>query len=493
MHFSSLPGPYGIGDIGDASKEFLSELTSMRIRTWQVLPTGPTAYGDSPYQPLSAFAGNEMLIGIEPLIRGGVLNRHETSQLTCLNPDRVDYGQLIPAKHALLSTAAGRFSQTANQEVKADYDDFLHHNLEPWLDDYALFRIIKTLHGERPWPEWETGLMRRNPAALERIRNQHAGAIERLKIIQFLFDRQWRMLRQRAAESGIVLFGDIPIYISLDSADAWANPSILKIDDHGQPSHVAGVPPDYFSEDGQLWGNPLYDWDYHAQTQYQWWVQRMAHSERMFDLVRIDHFRGLESFWSIPATQTTARNGQWQPGPADAMLDAMRSATGKLAIVAEDLGVITEAVDALRLRHNIPGMKVLQFAVDDPGFSLASIAEQSVCYTATHDNDTTVGWFNGGPGDTRTGEQLRQTRENALRISGGTAQTIHHDMIRLAFESQARLAIAPMQDFLGSDSSSRLNIPGTTMNNWRWRLQNGQLKPGLRAIIAAMVESSSRA
>ena len=284
----------------------------------------------------------------------------------------------------------------------------------------------------------------------------------------------------------------MPIYIALDSADAWAHPEILLLDDAGKPSHVAGVPPDYFSEDGQLWGNPLYDWNYHESNGYQWWIERMQHAANLADLVRIDHFRGFESFWAVRFGAETAREGEWLPGPGDGLFKAMKLALGGLPIVAEDLGVITPEVNGLRQRHNIPGMKVLQFLVGEPNFDIAQVSENRVCYTGTHDNDTTIGWFLGGLADTRSEQTIVETQENALKVTGGSGDTIHLDMIRLAFNSQARLAIAPMQDYLGLDSNARLNTPGTTSNNWNWRVKEEQLSSEFCFSVAQLVEESSR-
>ncbi len=493
MHFTSLPGPYGIGDIGDSALAFIDKLSSMNTDVWQFLPTGPTAYGDSPYQPLSAFAGNEMLMGIEPLIRLGLLDTDEAEVLTGLSSVRVDYGQLIPKKHALLTRAAKRFPENVSAEMKAAYEAFLGLHDNRWLDDYAVYRILKSKHNERPWPEWDSSFVHREPEAIRQVRESHCEAIENVKIIQFLFDRQWQTLKRYAHENFVYLFGDMPIYIALDSADAWAHPEILLIDRDGRPSHVAGVPPDYFSADGQLWGNPLYDWEYHKSNGYQWWIERMQHAANQSDLVRIDHFRGFESFWSVQFGAQTAREGEWLPGPGDLLFDSMQAALASLPIVAEDLGVITPEVDGLRRRHKIPGMKVLQFEVADPAFNLADIEKNCVCYTGTHDNDTTAGWFNGGDEDTRTGQEIIETRQNALEVTGGSCETIHLDMIRLAFNSEARLAIAPLQDFLGLGSDARLNIPGTTLNNWRWRVTEEQLSPEFCEPIANLVEETSRA
>jgi len=493
MHFTSLPGPYGIGDIGDGAHRFIDKLTRMKIGAWQFLPIGPTAYGDSPYQPLSAFAGNEMLIGIDPLIRQALLTSTEAETLTGLSDQSVDYGHLIPAKGLLLARAASRFNSVAGGGLKTGYDEFLHLHDSRWLDDYAIYRVLKSEHNERPWSEWDSSCRHRQPAAMRKVRDRSSHAIEQVKIIQFLFDRQWQALRRYAGDNGVYLFGDMPIYIALDSADAWAHPEILLVDRDGRPSHVAGVPPDYFSADGQLWGNPLYDWKYHETHGYQWWIGRMQHAARQFDLVRIDHFRGFESFWSVRFGSATARDGEWLPGPRDALFESMRAALGSLPIVAEDLGVITPAVEGLRRRHRLPGMKVLQFEMGDPDFGLEKVEENCVCYTGTHDNDTTVGWFFGGDEDTRSEQEIIENQRSALKMTAGTAATIHTDMIRLAFASQAKLAVVPMQDFLGLGPEFRLNIPGTTLNNWRWRVRDAQLSPAFCESVANLVVESSRA
>ena len=492
MHISSLPGAHGIGDIADSARTFVDQLVAMDVAVWQFLPLGPTAYGDSPYQPLSAFAGNANLIGLNPLIRAGLLRPDELSNLEGLPRDYCDYGRLIPAKRALLLEAASRLSARAGNGLAAAYEEFRHRN-QHWLDDYALFRVLKTAHGERPWPEWRKEYVHRKPIAIQRARDEYRKSMEVTRVTQFLLDLQWRELREYAAEKGICLFGDIPIYIALDSADAWANREMLLIDDDGRPDAVSGVPPDYFSDDGQLWGNPLYDWDYHQRSGYRWWIERMKHIGRQTDLVRIDHFRGFESFWSVPFGEKTAKNGEWVPGPGDKLFHAMKSALGKLPIVAEDLGVITPEVDALRAGQGLPGMVVLQFEVGDPDFKLSNIEENSVCYTGTHDNDTTLGWFRGNGDDTRTEEEVENTRSQTLAVTGGTAETIHRDMIRLAYSSNSILAVAPMQDYLGLGSEARINTPGTTRDNWRWRMREGDLGPDLTAEIAAWVNDSSRA
>lgn len=492
LHIASLPGPWGIGEIGAEAREFVDVMRRMELGVWQFLPTGPTAYGDSPYQPLSTFAGNEMLISIGDLLEQGLLEAHEVEELSTLPASYVDYGTLIPVKSHLLDVAARRFHYQADDAMKARYFEFIEANDAAWLHDYAIFRILKTRHGERPWPEWKPEYVRRDEEALRRFEQTANGDVRTQKTVQFFFFEQWQRFRDYAHAKGVTLFGDMPICIALDSSDAWANRDILCLDEYGHPDHVAGVPPDYFSEDGQLWGNPLYDWDKHAADGYHWWVDRLRASTRLADIVRIDHFRGFESYWAVPADAETARVGEWEPGPGDAIFEAMQRELGHLPIVAEDLGVITPEVEALRDRHRIPGMRVLQFDVCDEDFSLADVDENSVCYTGTHDNDTTIGWFQGSPGDIRSAGEIRSAQQAALKITGGKPESIHIDMIKAALSTRARLAIAPMQDFLGLGSEARLNIPGKPGGNWRWRVLDTQLTPEVCDNVATMVRESGR-
>ncbi|HET6564136.1 MAG TPA: 4-alpha-glucanotransferase, partial [Xanthomonadales bacterium] len=372
------------------------------------------------------------------------------------------------------------------------YASFLEQHSETWLTDYVEYRVLKTLHGEKPWPEWSQAFIRREPEAMSGMRKEHEDWLNRLRVVQFFFYQQWQALIERATALGIRLFGDMPIYIALDSADAWAKPELLLIDNNGLPSHVAGVPPDYFSEDGQLWGNPLYDWALHARSGYDWWIARTRHALQFNHLVRIDHFRGFESYWSVPARETTARNGEWLRGPRDGLFLSLENALGSLAIIAENLGVITPEVEALRLRHRIPGMIVLQFALADPAFDPSAIAADCVCYTGTHDNDTSLGWFQGGADDTRSADELETTQQQVLHITGGTAVTVHMDLIRMAFASPAKLAMVPMQDLLGLGSGSRLNKPGTTLDNWRWRMLPDALNAAVMQSIRQLLAESSR-
>jgi 4-alpha-glucanotransferase len=493
LHLTSLPGPYGIGEIGAAAREFVDKMVQMELSVWQFLPVGPTAYGDSPYQPLSTFAGNEMLVDIGDLVDLGLLDEKEVSELTTLPHRYVDYGALIPTKSRLLRLAASRFEDRADTALKEACDRFVADNDRAWLHGYALYRILKTQHNERPWPDWESRYVRREAAAIAEIESSASEQIADIKVVQFFFFKQWQRLRDYAHVQGVRLFGDMPIYIALDSADAWAHPEILRIDRDGRPEAIAGVPPDYFSEDGQLWGNPLYDWDRHAADGYSWWVDRLRATAELADFVRIDHFRGFEAYWSVPADSETAKTGSWEPGPGDAIFDAMREKLGALPIVAEDLGVITPEVEALRDRHHIPGMVVLQFDIADPDFEFDEIAENSVCYTGTHDNDTTLGWFRGSPGDIRSPDEIERTREMALERTHGTPETIHLDMIRTAFATRSKIAIAPMQDYLGLGSEARINVPGTSSNNWRWRLLDTQLTDAVCDNVATMVTAAGRA
>jgi 4-alpha-glucanotransferase len=493
LHITSLPGTYGIGEIGDSAHRFIDAMVRMQLRVWQFLPTGPTAYADSPYQPLSTFAGNELLIDVATLVRSGLLTSVEADSLLRLPADFVDYGKLIPKKNALLNRAAGRFNAHASSAVKAEFGHFIEKYDRSWLHDYATFRILKTRHGDRPWTEWAPEFVHRDTKALRKLEVEAAQQIDDIKIVQFLFHYQWQQLKAYAVERGVLLFGDMPICIALDSSDAWAMRENLRIDCDGRPEGVAGVPPDYFSEDGQLWGNPLYDWKVHSANGYGWWIERLRQSAELADIVRIDHFRGFEAYWSVPFSAKTARFGEWQPGPGDAIFDAMRNALGHLPIVAEDLGVITPQVEAMRNRHRIPGMKVLQFEVSYENFDATKFDSNCVCYTGTHDNDTTIGWFRGSPDDIRSADEIRRTQKAVLDITGGRPDTIHNDLIDLAFSSPARLAVAPMQDYLGLGSEARLNTPGTSGKNWRWRMQNEQLVLSLMDSVAARVDDASRA
>ncbi|MEE4184150.1 MAG: 4-alpha-glucanotransferase [Gammaproteobacteria bacterium] len=482
LHITSLPGSAGIGELGSAARSFVDWLGAAGLTTWQVLPLGPCGYGDSPYQPLSCFAGNEQLIELAELVELELLGRDAIAPLQTLPRDRVEFGQLLPARTALLHTAARRFRQRADRTLIQEYQQFVDTHDELWLRDYAAYRSLKSQHSQRQWLDWPREHARHRDALASLDSTQRA-RMDEVRILQFLFARQWAALRRYAHERGVQLMGDMPIYLALDSADAWSRPELLLTDADGRPQRVAGVPPDYFSNDGQLWGNPLYDWPAQAGDGFRWWRARLRHAAERFDTVRIDHFRGFESYWSVPAGALTAREGRWEPGPGDELFAALRSELVELPVVAEDLGIITEAVEQLRDRHGLPGMRVLQFDLVADEFSLAQLRPDTVCYTGTHDNDTTVGWFAGLPPDLQ--ERVRS------RMSG-QGEPIHSAMVRTAFAAPCRLAVAPLQDYLGLDSSCRLNIPGTASNNWRWRVTAEQLDGRWCEEIAAQVTASGR-
>jgi len=492
LHLASLPGEYGIGEIGAAARRFIDALVAMKQQVWQFLPVGPTGYGNSPYQPLSTFAGNELLIDVANLVELGLVPPAEALPLKKLPADFVDYEQLIPLKNRLLASAAAAFAQRAGAQLRDELARFIAVNDKLWLRDYALYRVLKARHGERSWLDWEPEFAHRNPTALRDVEANGGAQLNQVRILQFLFARQWSELHRYAASRGILLFGDLPIYLALDSADAWSHPELLLTDKSGEPAAVAGVPPDYFSADGQLWGNPLYNWTYHASNGFAWWVARLKHACALVDIVRIDHFRGFESYWAVPANAANARAGRWEQGPGDALFDAVRVALGDLPIVAEDLGIITAAVDALRDTLGIPGMRVLQFDIADEQFNPDAIPENCVCYTGTHDNDTTLGWFNGSAGNTQSAKELAAMQQCVLERTGGSPATIHIDLIRLAYGSPARLVIVPIQDYLGLGSSARLNLPGTASNNWRWRLRSEQLTLGVLDSVSTMTVLAGR-
>ncbi len=471
LHLSSLPGEYGIGELGNHAYRFIDTLASMGLGVWQFLPVGPVGYADSPYQSPSTYAGNPLLIDLEALRDQGFVRDHELSPFRALSRERVDFPELLPLKLELLACVGERFEAAASPAQRQARDEFVAVHDPAWLHDHALFEILRNRYRQRPWPEWDEPHAMRDPEALREVERAARTELESLKSVQFLFFEQWRKLREYANEQGVRLMGDLPIYVALNSADTWANPELFQLDESRRPTHIAGVPPDYFSEDGQRWDNPLYEWERHAADGYRWWAARVRHVITLADLVRLDHFRGLESYWAIPAGAETARDGEWRPGPAGDLLDALRGALGDLPIIAEDLGIITPEVEKLRDQYGLAGMKVLQFMVTQKKFDPALIPENSVCYTGTHDNDTTVGWFQNGL------EETPQLRTNVLRHTQSRPETIHRDLIRLAFSTAADLAVIPMQDFLGLDSQARMNTPGTVTGNWSWRLKDGQVTP----------------
>jgi 4-alpha-glucanotransferase len=476
LHPTSLPGPYGIGDLGPEAMSFLDFLAGAEQRLWQVLPLGPTGYGDSPYQCFSAFAGNPLLVSLDRLVEDGLLTSEDVAGASF--PDRVvDYGAVIAFKQARLQTAYERAK--GDGKVQRAFDAFCREQAA-WLDDFALFMAIKAAHDGVSWTEWGPDVRSRKPRALEYWRREKAEEARAHQFAQYLFFTQWRSLKAAAHDRGIEVMGDIPIFVAHDSADVWAHPDLFRLTPDGTPQVVAGVPPDYFSATGQLWGNPLYRWDEMARRGYAWWLDRFRATFEMVDRVRLDHFRGFEAYWEIPAGETTAVNGQWVKGPGAALFDALREGLGVLPIVAENLGVITPEVEALRQRYGFPGMAILQFAwgSDAQGstFIPHNYPRRLVVYTGTHDNDTTVGWWTAGVGDsTRTVEEVERERDFARRYMNTDGREIHWDFIRTVLASVADVAIVPLQDVLGLGNEARMNLPGRPGGNWRWRFAAGDL------------------
>lgn len=479
MHPTSLPGPYGMGEIGVDACAFIDRLADMNQTLWQVLPLGPTGYGDSPYQVHSSFACNNLLICFRGLIADGLLDEDELTDFPEFPADRVVYGDVIPARKAVLAGVAMTFEKRATPAIRSEFEAYCQKHAG-WLDDYALYQALKEHFDLAPWYRWPNALRDRDSEALNQARHSFSGEIQSIRVQQYLFDRQWTALRAYAAERGIQLIGDIPIFVAHDSADVWARPDLFFMDEQGQPTVVAGVPPDYFSADGQLWGNPLYNWEVHKEDNYAWWIKRLQRSLALVDILRIDHFRGFEAYWAVPYGDETAANGQWQSGPDHHFFESILGQMGDLPIIAEDLGLITEGVDRLRDDFDLPGMRVMHFSFgenEQPRFTPAGFPENNVVYTGTHDNDTTVGWFHAKPGgqENRSLEELEALRRRVLAATGTEGREIHWELMALAFKSAPHIAIAPLQDLLGLGSEARMNIPGTTQGNWQWRMKWPQL------------------
>jgi 4-alpha-glucanotransferase len=485
LHLTSLPGRFGIGDLGDAAYHFVDFLAAGGQQYWQIMPLGPTSYGDSPYQALSAFAGNPLLISLERLIEERCLAPWDFDGAPQFPDDRVDYGPVIDFKQRLLRLSYDNFRSNASDAFKSELASFVTAN-HWWLDDYALFAALKERHGGANWNTWEHDIATHQPAALERWRAVLIDQLQFHEYVQFLFDKQWSDLKAYANERGISIIGDIPIFVSLDSADAWAHPELFYFDAQGRPTLVAGVPPDYFSPTGQLWGNPLYDWDAMARDGYSWWIDRFKRAFQQLDVVRLDHFRGFEACWAVPATEETALNGEWLKGPGRALFQAVEAALGSARIIAEDLGLITPEVEALREGCGFPGMKVLQFAFSgDPDnlYLPHNYETHCVVYTGTHDNDTTLGWLNSAS---------EKERAAVRRYIGDFCEEPNWALIRLALMSVARIAVIPLQDILGIGSEGRMNTPGRTSGNWGWRFTQAMLTPELTSRLAELTEASGR-
>lgn len=469
LHITSLPSPGGIGTLGREAYAFADFLADAGQRLWQVLPTGPTGFGDSPYQPLSAFAGNPCLLDLGLLAEAGLLPATAPGTAD-LQSDAVSYSELYAQRRSLLRAACARFFAAP----PSDFRDFCQKEAA-WLDDYALFMALKEAHDGAAWQSWEASLRFREPAALRHAAQALQPELQFWRFVQYAFFRQWSALKAYANHRGIELIGDLPIYAAMDSADVWAAPEGFLLDEERRPAALAGCPPDAFSEDGQLWGNPLFDWEAMRGDGYRWWKRRLSQASRLFDLVRIDHFRGFESYWAVPAGAQTARDGAWQPGPGLAFFQETETARGPLRVIAEDLGFLTDAVRGLLRDCGFPGMKVLQFAFEGGAknpYLPHNYEKSCVVYTGTHDNDTTAGWLAG---------LSKETRARLEQYLGLSARAQPWDLIRAAWASTADTAIVPMQDLLGLDGSARMNTPSTIGRNWHWRMAAGAASPELAA------------
>jgi len=472
LHLTSLPGPHGSGDLGPDAFHFIDWLHAAGQTLWQFLPLAPTGIGHSPYMGASAFAGNVLLIDLSELQRRGWLQPEEIAPADAMHPTQVQFDRVTAFRLDRLQRAAQRFAAGGSAQDRAEFDAFCHSQ-SFWLPDFALFMALSEHFAHRPWNAWDPPLARREPSALQQARAQLAERIAFWEFTQWCFFRQWEALRAYARSRGVKLVGDIPFYVSLDSADVWARPELFQLDASGQPTAVAGVPPDYFSASGQRWGNPLYRWAAHEAEGFSWWIARLRATFALVDMVRIDHFRGFESCWEIPADEPTAIHGRWAPSPGQSLFAAAVAALGPLPVIAEDLGIITPEVTALRQRFGFPGMRVLQFAwgEDDGGknpYLPHNHTPDSVVYPGTHDNDTTVGWWQTAP------ESLRHHLRVYLACDGGD---IAWTLIRTASASVADIALLPLQDILRLDGSHRMNTPGTTAGNWRWRFTWDQVRP----------------
>jgi len=490
LHITSLPSPYGIGDLGSAAYRFADFLTRTDQRLWQVLPLGPVGFGASPYSSTSTFAGNPLLISPEPLLEYDLLTEEDLAPLAALPADRVDYEEVETRKLAVLRTAFERFEADRSVVSETALEEFRTEQAS-WLDDYALYAALKEAHDGAPWTEWNAPLARRDSEALARARETHAEAVRRHVFWQYLFHRQWTALQSYCHTRDIRLFGDLPIYVAHDSADVWAHQELFHLDEAGEPTVVAGVPPDYFSPEGQRWGNPIYRWDRMAAEGYRWWTDRMRRTLERVDLVRLDHFRGFDAYWQIPADADTAVNGEWVDGPGAPFFETLAEELGDLPVVAEDLGLITDSVDALRDELGFPGMSVLQFAFeDDPSnpFLPHNYRRNLVAYPGTHDNNTTVGWWR----EDLSGEQARTFARDYLNLDA-TDAGIHRQALRALMASVADRVVTPLQDVLGLGAEARMNTPGRPNGNWRWRYTPDQLTEEAETVLATLTRTYGRA
>lgn len=471
MHITSLSSPFGIGTMGQAARDFVDFLKAAGQKYWQILPLSPTGYGDSPYQSFSAFAGNPYLLDLDMLAEDGLLKKEEYEGKSWgYDDERVDYGIMYKKRLPLLRKAAVRLIRTNSIE----YDRFLNDKKQFWLEDYALYMALKTAHGGLPWYTWERELKMRDPDALRAAKLYHKDDIDFWKAVQFLFMKQWQQLKEYANSNGIDIIGDIPIYVACDSVDVWREPEQFQLDKDLCPVEVAGVPPDGFSDDGQLWGNPLFDWDHMKHDGYTWWIRRIEHVSRIYDVIRIDHFRGFAAYFAVPYGDDSAKNGRWRKGPGIDFIKAIESAQGKKRIIAEDLGYVDDEVKALLKESGYPGMKVLEFAFDsrEPGdYYPHNYTENSTAYTGTHDNEPVMGWFESASAE--------DCEEAVSYLKLNKKEGYNWGMMRGVWSCVSDTAIVQAQDLLGLGHEARMNTPATTNGNWTWRAKKGAFSPEL--------------
>ena len=488
MHVTSLPSPYGIGDLGPAAFAWVDRLHEASQRWWQALPLGPTGCGNSPYSALSSFVGNSLLVSPDLLIEEGLLRPSDCDEGRRLPKGAVDFDAVIAFKHRLLDQAWHNFDSCARPELRADFERFCSEQAH-WLDNYALFRALKARLGGADFLEWPQDLVRRSPSALAHACNDLADQINESRFGQFLLSCQGNRLKEYAHERGVFLIGDLPFFVSLDSSDVWANPEGFQLDSNLRPRFVAGVPPDYFSAKGQLWGNPMYDWETLCRSGYRWCIDRLKSLLAHVDLVRLDHFRAFCAAWHVPPTAKTAEPGHWVPGPGAAFFEAVRAELGHLPFIAEDLGIITPDVVALRDQFELPGIRVFQFGFDgNPGNPHLphSYGPNTVAYTGTHDNTTTRAWFESLP------ESVRQASRSYAAKSGPQTDEVAWDFIRSVWSSKAGLTIAPLQDLLNLGVEGRMNVPGVSTGNWRWRCTEEMLRPSFFERLHDLTTSAGR-
>ncbi|NOX67087.1 MAG: 4-alpha-glucanotransferase [Chlorobi bacterium] len=474
LHPTSLPGEYGIGELGSEAFKFIDFLKDSGQTLWQVFPLGPTGYGDSPYQSFSTFAGNQYLISLEKLLEDNLLNESDVEEIKVFDPTKIDFGPLINTKMRILRIAYDNF-KISDEHNSMEYQQFCKNNIE-WLNDYSLFMAVKNAHGGVQWTEWETEIAFRLDAAVEKWKNRLSNEAGFHKFLQYKFFSQWKMVKDYANKNGIQIIGDLPIFVAYDSSDVWANKHLFTVDDKGKLETMAGVPPDYFSPTGQLWGNPLYRWNEMEKDNFLWWQKRLAKMYELVDIVRIDHFRGLEAYWEIPGDEETAINGRWVKAPGEKLFNVIKETFGDIKILAEDLGVITPEVEKLRDSFKLPGMKILQFAFGKDGdkkFLPHNHIRNCCVYTGTHDNDTTRGFFEN---EKKANSGIYEWAQKYLNYYG---DDLRYAAIIAAYQSVANIVVIPMQDILNLGTEARMNFPSKLGGNWMWRYTRSQVDEGL--------------